>query len=292
MMNPADFDLAAVQRWMQSILMHPQGIGPGLESPSAQSNLSITWDELEQVVAPSPALSSAQRLAIYHHGYFARLFECMNKQFPALQHALGEELFREFTRVYLYDYPSTSYTLAELGRRFPDFLEETRPDRTAPPEERESWPDFMIELARLEWTTFAIFDGPGTEGMSLSTRTELAPIIDADPAQWPLAPAPCLRLFRFSYPVNEYYDAVRRGQDPELPLPQKTWLAVTRKDFRVGIYQLKPLQYVFLNAIQEGQTVCQAIAAAAAASNLTNDDMKARLRTWLATWFEWRFFGP
>ncbi len=289
MMDPTDVDLTAVQRWMQSVLMHPQGIVPGLQSPSAQSNLSITWDDLEQVVAPSPTLSGAQRLAIYHHGYFARLFECMSKQFPALQHALGEELFREFTRIYLYDYPSTSYTLAELGRRFPDFLEETRPDRNAPPEARESWPDFMIELARLEWTTFAIFDGPGTEGMSLPAKAEWTQLIDADPTR-PLALAPCLRVFQCSYPVHDYYHAVRRGQAPELPLPQETWLAVTRKDFRVGIYALQPLQYAFLNAMQEGQTVCQAIASATAAGNLTDDTLRARLRTWLTTWLAWGFF--
>jgi hypothetical protein len=50
-------------------------------------------------------LSAAQRLAIYQRGYFARLLQCLEGQYKALCHALGKELFDDFSKEYLRKYP-------------------------------------------------------------------------------------------------------------------------------------------------------------------------------------------
>ena len=73
--------------------------------------------------------TSVERLEVYANAYYARLLECLRDEFPALLHAVGEEVFDGLAFGYLQAYPSTSYTLSNLSRNFARFLEETRPPR-------------------------------------------------------------------------------------------------------------------------------------------------------------------
>ncbi|HKQ52694.1 MAG TPA: DNA-binding domain-containing protein, partial [Pyrinomonadaceae bacterium] len=157
--------LERLQHWVQAVVTHPAGVAHGVASAEAQAvGLRPDLDALETVVAPSATLSGAERLAIYWRSYHARLLQCFREMFPALLHALGQELFDGFARDYLQRHPSRSYTLDRLADAFPQHLAETRPDAAAPPDERESWPDFIVELATLEWAFLKVYDGPGLEG--------------------------------------------------------------------------------------------------------------------------------
>ena len=89
----------------------------------------VSRSEAERRLAASERLTGVEGLAIYQRSYYLRILKCMREQFPALCHALGEEVFIDFARQYLQACPSDSYTLYELGKRFPDYLEKTRPDR-------------------------------------------------------------------------------------------------------------------------------------------------------------------
>ncbi len=139
--------LRDLQTWMRDALLYPR---------------QVSSAETERRLVASPLLSAAEGLAIYQRGYFLRIAHCMREQFPALCHALGEDLFNDFVAEYIRDKPPESYTLHDLGRRFPAWLEETRPDRDA--EQRETWVDFVIELARFERQVFTMFDAEGWEG--------------------------------------------------------------------------------------------------------------------------------
>lgn len=270
--------LDTIQKWMLSVVTQPEGVSGGIEK--AQGILAVENNDPSALITPSEKLTSAERLAIYNRGYFARLFKCMEGQFPALQYALGEELFRDFSRAYLFHQPSTSYTLADLGKGLADFLAATRPDKDLPPDERESWPDFMIELARLEYTAFRIFDGKGTEEMAALPAT----IDDAN-----IAPAPDLQVFHFQYPVDWYYYAVRHRENPELPAPAPTYIAVKRHDYNVRMYHLKPLQFIFLKAFLQGHEL-NTILKEMSASYLSLDELQALLKIWKGVWLDWKFF--
>ena len=165
-MNPINSPrhaFAPLQRWMQAVIMHPEGVEAGMNSPAARDEIDAAPDEAEQVVTRSRALTAVERLAIYGSAYYGRLLECLREEFPATAHALGEETFDAFAAAYLQNYPSRSYTLTQLGKNFPSFLVETRPERE-PGEPEVSWPEFLADLARFEWTFSEVFDGPGVEG--------------------------------------------------------------------------------------------------------------------------------
>ncbi len=279
-------DLAQIQRWMQAVLMHPAGAEEGVASEAARRVIDVPPEEAERVVTPSRALSALERLAIYNRAYYARLLDCLRESYPVLFHALGEEAFGAFAVDYLQKYPSRSYTLNDLGANFPRYLRESRPaDEPGP-----SWPDFVIDLATLEWTYNEVFDGPGVEGQRMLSAEQLRKV---PPQRWPetrLVPVPCLRLLALRYPVHAYYTAVRRKKEAEPPGPAETLLAVTRRRYVIRRYELTRPQYVLLESLLEGRSVGEAITRAAEAAGGDEEDFAAELTRWFRNWTAEGFF--
>jgi hypothetical protein len=278
-------DLDQVQKWFQSVITHPDGVEEGVAGAEAQGVMPVGRDELERVIRRSNRMTAGERLSIYAHAYYARLFECMGEFFPALKRTVGEEVFSGFVFGYLQAYPSRSYTLGRLSTHFARYLEETRPPG------EETWPDLLVDLAHLEWSIGEVFDGPGPEGMKT-----------LDPGDLPagegwldsvLILAPGLRLLRFRYPLHDYYTAIRRTPEEEtvpVPDPREEWHALYRRDFIVRRERLCRSQYELLEALQAGEAVHRALARCAAVWEGTEEALADSLSDWFARWAAEGFF--
>jgi hypothetical protein len=283
-------DLNRTQRWLQSVLMHPGGIEAGIESAEARRLFDIDAADAERVVTRSRRLTAAERLAIYHHAYFARLLECLRDEFPVFRHAVGEDGFDEFALGYLEQYPSRSYTLGRLAEQFPRYLAETRPPDEGTADSSPGWSDFLIDLATYELTVSEVFDGPGTEADAPLDAGRLAQV----PAElWPdarLTPAPCLRLLTLRFPVHRYYATVRQQRDEPPPAPAPTHLAVSRRDYVVRHHELAPAELAILEGLMAGQPVGQAIARALDTAGDDPDELAGRVEGWFRRWTAEGFF--
>lgn len=282
-------DLGQLQQWMQAVLTHPSGITAGISSDDARTQINVTPEQVEQILNRSQSLTSLERLQIYGGAYYARLSECLQSEFPALLHALGEESFNSFAFSYLQEFPSRSYTLGELGKQFPEYLSHSRPPREVADE--PDFADFLIDLARLERTYSDVFDGSGPEKQPRLTREQLEQI---PPDRWPdarLIPFECVRLLTFSFPVHEYASAVRRGEE-NIPPPaaEPTRLAITRRDYVVRRVALDPLPFRLLTELVHGRTVGEAIATACALTEIQFDRLAADLQIWFRDWTAAPFF--
>ena len=295
-------NLDQVQRWMQAVISHPLGIAVGIGSQQAQQQLDIDAESIENVIDPSASLSSIERLAIYGNAYYARLLECLRVCYPILCHALGKELFDQFSLRYLQTYPSRSYTLEHLGSDYAQYLEETRPphDGDAKTVDDKSqanadWPELLVDVARLEWAIGKVFNAVGVEGMKLLAAEDLAAIAPDRWAEAQLVPVVCLQLLEFRFDLNDYYTKMRNseasdGPQPEIPSPQTTYLALSRRDYIVRRYSLTHPEYVILKALQSGETIGNAIALGADQSDLTDEQLADRLHGWFSAWTRERFF--
>lgn len=304
--------LDVVQQWFQAVVTHPAGVAAGAASPAAQRLVRLDRGALEQLVRRSRRLTAEQRLEIYANAYYARLLECLRDTFPVLAQVLGAEVFDGFAFDYLQRYPSRSYTLYRLAESFPRFLDETRPEQpTAAGAAGSAWPDFLIDLATLELAIAEVFDGPGAEGEPLLAPADLlARRAGGDFAATRLAPVPCLRLLRFRYPMNAFFSSAlaMRSRQPvespglldaraetaavaDLPIPDpgEEHIALSRTDYVVRRYPLTPFEAAVLAALVAGTTVGDAIAGAAAASELPDNELAAQLdaafRRWTAAGF-------
>jgi hypothetical protein len=287
-LNTKGRDLGTIQRWMQAALMHPVGVAEGIATAEARRHLDVAADEVETVLTRSRSLPALDRLAIYGHAYRARLLECLGDEFPALKHALGEELFDAFASEYLERYPSRSYTLFQLGAHFPLFLAETRPDLEDGTE--ADWPDFLIDLATLERTFSEVFDGPGVEGNDLLEGDQLRGIPPERLLEARLVVVPCLRLLALRYPVHHYLTAVRRSENPNPPQPVDTWLAITRRNYTVHHYELSRPACALLHALLAGASLAKAIRRAIEEAGADLDPLPNNLWRWFHDWAAEGFF--
>ncbi|MBI1177789.1 hypothetical protein GC207_10165 [bacterium] len=295
-----------LQKWFQSVVTHPDGIESGADSEAAQKLISLRPGELEKVITRSKALTAAERLAIYANAYHTRLLECLGEIFPMLKRTLGEEAFDGLAFGYLQKYPSQSYTLNDLGRHFSRFLEETKPEpgsdldpaSAAKQDEgliklSDDWPDFMIDLARLEWAIYEVFDGEGVEGKPLLQTDQLLGIPQEQTPLMRLQTVPCLHLLATRFPVNDYFTAIRTAPENEgvdIPAAQDSYVALTRRDYVVRRYNLSPTEYELLKSIQEGDSFGGAIERAVAIPGNDVESLAANLQLWFRNWTAEGFF--
>ena len=255
-MKEEAISLDAIQQWLQNTLIFPA---------------STSTQEIEKHLKPSPQLNAAQRLGIYQRSYYLRLLQCMREQFPALCHALGDQLFTDFAREYLQTHPSESYTLYDLGRRFPHYLEQTRPDKDEPQQARESWVDFMIDLARFERQLFVLFDAPGHEGKPFADETVPDHLLQLQP---------CFALADCRFPVAHYYHQVRKGNNPAFPPEERSTIAIIRKNYLTRTLLLTPTHHAFLMLLQQGHEIVNALDMIALQLALPTDQV---YESWIAT---------
>jgi hypothetical protein len=241
-MPTEEFSHARIQQWMQDMIL-PHDVQPAGAA-------------VNDMVHASSRLSPQQHLDIYKGSYIARLREVMRTQFSALAYA----------------HPSGSYTLNTLGEKFPAFLSATRPD--AEEEIKESWPDFMIELAAFEYSLSVIFDEPSPEA---------APIAGESTPDERLQLSPVFHLFQHQYPVCRYFLDFKQGKDPELPFPAESFCAVTRVDYQLGLFEIKPVQYHFLSILKQTNSIETAKKELCSLFNFPRTELDN-------AWLEWRMY--
>jgi hypothetical protein len=282
-MTPAPH-LERIQRWMQTVVTHPDGISSGMAASEAQALIAVKPGDLESVITRSHNLAAAERLEVYHNAYFARLLACLREEFPILMQTITEEVFDAFASDYLQRYPSRSYTLSDLGKQFSRYLAETRMEEIDPADEL-GWEQFVIDLATLEWTYSEVFDGPGVEKdppyepPTLSSEEWLAS---------KLTPVPCLRLLALRFPVHLFYKSARKDPETSPPGPSETFLAITRRDYVVRHVELSAAEHSLLSELVAGSSVGDAIAALSERDDI--DNLEGQLAGWFRKWAAEGFF--
>ncbi|HTM52591.1 MAG TPA: DNA-binding domain-containing protein [Pirellulales bacterium] len=290
-MKPLAPKLAEVERWMQSVIMHPGGVAEGIASDEARRHLDVGAGELEAVINRSRDLTAEERLEIYVDAYHERLLECLAEEFAATRGALGDDLFHAVAFGYLESHPSRSYTLHALGANFPQYLEETRLHECAPPPAAPpDWGEIVVEIARFERLERDVFDGPGTEREGTLDEQGLAKIASADWGTLRFVPAPCLRLCQFAHPVHEWARAFRRDEQT-LPFESRdVRLAISRRDYVVAVAELAPAEHQLLGALVAGRPLGQALDSLVASGAVLDPALESELGSWFAAWARAGYF--
>lgn len=266
-------ELDRLERWMLEVVSHPDGASAGVRTESAGRHLPVSAERLEDVVEPSKALSATERLEIYAGMYYWRMIDVLAEDFRAVRRVLGDERFAEIARAYIDAHPSTHYSLSMLGRALPQFLRESE----APVSHRE----FVADLAALERSIEEVFDAPGAP--KLETDDLLAVPRDRwSELRFDMIPA--FRLHAFTYPVNDYYQAFREERDAAVPGPDRTWLAVFRRELKVWRMPLTRPQYAILESLGRGLPLAAALESAADLPGVDPGELVESLREWFAAW--------
>ncbi len=261
--------LDTLERWMQAVVMHPEGAEAGLRSRLAKRLLPGAAVDLASVVQPSKQLSAGERIGIYAHMYHARLLEVLEGEYPTLRQVLGAEAFEAACRGFIAKHPSRSRLLNDLSARFPDYLAKTLP--------RTNRNGLAVDIARIERAMEDVFDAPRAEPLAAA---EFAAVGEATR----LRLNPALALLELRHPANAFMNALRRGERPRLPRPRASFVIVFRRGFQVLRREQEPEQFRLLRALASGKPLAAAVRASVGRHAGGADRVAKRLRGWFAEW--------
>jgi hypothetical protein len=262
--------LERLQRWMQTVVVHPRTVGEAVSSPEAEFHIPAS--RLADVVLPSKTLTPLERVGIYHGMYLARMRDVLAGDYEALEHFMGELAFTGLARGYVEAYPSRSYSLNRLGDRLPEYL------RNAP---RVRHRGFCVDLARLELAIQQAFDAAETPAL---TETAIAAVPGEAWETARLRAVDAFRLLAFRYPVNAYLQSFR-DDDHDHPGPrrQDTWVAVYRRDYKVWRLDLPRPAHDLLADLARGVPLGRAVTAALERGGRRPPDTEDLFR-WFRQW--------
>jgi hypothetical protein len=262
--------LAELQAWLFERVTEPRT--QGSREPSA----GVALEEL--VVAGR--LEPTARLEVYRHGYFARLVECLEDDYPALRYALGAARFEALCHDFIERHPPSSPSLNHYGAPLAAYC------RTR----SEAWCGFAAELARLEWALVEAIHAE--EGR----RLDIGALARLGPEEWSrarLIPSPALRMLAFEYPVGEFYqrfvdrDDALEAPPGGVPLPLLEWsaLAVCRRDEVVWRLTLRASLAGLLERLMAGAPLLAALdelGSSADAGGATAQELQRAFQDWVS----------
>jgi hypothetical protein len=266
-------ELDQIERWMQALIMHPDGISSGLLSEETRDILPSSAEGIERVVLPSKQLNSQERLGIYRDMYYWRLIGILEEEFPTVQQLFGEELFGEVARAYVTQHPSRHYSLTRLGSKFPGYLAEEVGDL---PHRR-----FAAAVATVERAMEDVFDARQVEPIQFEDLQSI-PI-----ERWGdvrLQTIPALRLLRLDYQVNSFITAVRENRHVDIPASSPAFTAVYRHNYRVWRVDLDLERFTLLDALHQNESMGSALDQCASIPGINPTELTGSIGDWFREW--------
>lgn len=269
---------ALLEAWFQRVITHPVSIDAG-RAEAAELEAALGAHDLEDLVTASGRLSAADRLAIYHHGYRARLVECVADDYRGLVRAVGERVFEALARGYVAAHPSRSWDLVPYAGQLPSYL-------GALASTPAGWPSALTvaaarDLARLEWAMIEVTHAPSPPPIALDALASLPPERGGDVR---LVPSPALRILAFDHAVHALYKAVMRGEPWPEPLATPSWVAVWRQGGQIWRMALTAVTFELLGALMRGASLGEALGA-------VPEDASGDVMRWFAEWMQSGFFA-
>jgi hypothetical protein len=265
-------DTVLLQNWLRTVVMAPgflhQKIGLANHLYHVHEN---------DVVSDEGSASVHVRLNVYSSGYMARLLDCMYADYAISKKFMGDELFDNFAKAYLMYHPSTSFTLYDLGKAFPDFLDKTKPK----PQEGIDNSNFDIPatLARVERARQVAMRAPGIENSAADTNQ--VGIQELLFGTLNISVPECLQLLELNFPMKQFFQAVNRGEEYDLPSPQKTYMAISRKNYHLVLEEVTETQLLLLAECRKHANLYDAISALSADQNISSSELLADAFLWM-----------
>jgi hypothetical protein len=207
--------------------------------------------------AAGDGIAAAARLRVYRNNSRASFEQALTATFEVVRARVGDDYFRQLAHFYRLAHPSRCGDLHEIGRDFPQFLEEHLAGTPY------AW---LAELAALEWAVAEAGVAPDSAIASIASLAEASP----DTAHCiRLRLAPSLQRLRATVPVMTVWRSSRGSGDPsavDLAAGPECVL-VHRGGGGVQLRRVNVEEFDFVGAIARGATLAEAVDA----SNLPPD---------------------
>ncbi len=223
-----------------------------------------TWILAKQNFTPQ------EQLGVYINGYRFRLYNLTKAEYPVLGYYLGEENFDALLRDFVNVEQSQHFNIGRYTSLLLNFLPRHR-----------TYSVFAQEIALLEDAISQLADTQETTALTPAHLEGMTPETLMETILYPRA---ALKLFAFTYPVNDYYRAVKEESEPLSPSPQKTFVAVFRHEDVVWRMDLGEAEYALLEKLFSGLSIGNALETLQQQNIFSEEELSANLSTWFSRW--------
>jgi hypothetical protein len=286
-------ELRQLQRLAGAVIMRPLSRQWRMERRSTDNR--DMREVTAEFIKPNSRLTSLERIEIYNRQYWFRLIDSFYDDFPGLRAILGRLKFNRLAKEYLTNHPSTSFTMRNLGRFLPAFIDK-HPELVAP---RVHLAQDMI---RFEWAQVEAFDGHNLPALMVDDLLEK----NKNPENIRLSLQPYISVLHLRFPLDRYIIRLKktglRGQasnavqENELekltrkrrtPIPRakETLIVVHRFDNSLYYKRIDPREYRLLTSLQRGDPLGKALKSA-----FSDHPDPELIREWFKTWTELGWF--
>ncbi len=194
-----------------------------------------------------------ERLAIHQGNFRVTASKAMQGIYKAVHRLVGDEYFEALMANFLADQPPKTATLTRYGEGFSDFLR-----AFAPVQEDLPW---LAPVASLDWAWFAAYGAKNTPALTAKDLQGVA--AELLPAHAP-GLHPSVHLMRFSVTAYSIWRTNIEDEDVQaVPLETgQEWAVVWRENMQIRHQGIMRAQYIFLDAIGDGQALVEAWTAA------------------------------
>lgn len=204
-----------------------------------EQNPCIAFD-----IVNTASVSTATRLDIYRDGYYLRLIEALEQDYPVLRALLGDEQFDQLCREYIDHNPSRFRSIRWFGNEFADYLQ------------KKSCEPHLVEMAQFEWLLTESFDAADTDIVTVDMMSTIAP------DHWPEMQFKChpsLRILTLNWNTTSIWKSVKEHEKTISPQQSKQpvdWI-IWRKKHEIQFCSMQSDEIYMLNAMQSGASFAE-----------------------------------
>lgn len=198
----------------------------------------------------SNGLTAGQRLNIYRNNTQLGLTEVLRDGYPVVNKLVGAEFFNRMARDYIRHYPPTAGCLLFFGKEFAGFITGYPPAAGLP---------YLPDVARLEWLWHEAFHEADAPSLEIRALAQLNPGVYG---QLSLSLHPTARLFVSGYPILRIWRTNQDGYEGGQAINLNEGgcrLLIFRPELEVEISALDETEFLFLNLLEQGLTLLQAV---------------------------------
>lgn len=196
-------------------------------------------------------LQPLSNMSVYRNNVTSSLINTLLNTYPLITRLVGENFFRIAAKDYIKRYPSRSSNLHDFGQYFSDFLAAYPPVKSL---------IYLAEVAHFEWICHTLHFAADHPAFDLHLLENISP--DAYPCLLFILHPAC-QVIKFHYPILRIIELCK-GEIKEL-LDVNTGgdnLLIIRRDLEIKLVALTAAESAFLQAIQQGLRLAEALDAA------------------------------
>ncbi len=260
----ADAGLSELQEWLARALRNRRALA---NDPRAATGAA-------RHIGGNPFFSPVEQLDIYREQFWLRHTSSLVEDFPGLGGILGQDDWERLVEGYVGTVTPTGWTLAELGKGLPQYVED-----------EATWLEhhpLCVDMARVEWAYCELFDAEDQPNLDAE---KVSAVPDDAWEHVTLELSDTLRLVAVKFPVAALrYEIKARGDEEHVALPERCpdWLALYRKDRGLFYASLDPASFHLLERLRAGTPLGRACAETA--QEHPDADVGEKIGAWFQDW--------